>query len=195
MLPSQEEVQKNGFFEVLTYHFEVNARWSIDKRVPRCRLSSAPFRSSALPLIPPAPVSPYPRLSVSFSLFSGNSLSPRRVGHLSVRTRSLAIFASCTAIDQCAHVCSHAPTCMHAHAHTCACARAQARKLSSHLPSLPPYSSHSILSFPHPATRPLTLSLCPITSPSPRRLPLHPPLLPARLDRLALAASATHLHQ
>jgi DnaJ family protein C protein 2 len=34
MLPTAEEVQEGGFFPVMSYYFEVNARWSIDKRIP-----------------------------------------------------------------------------------------------------------------------------------------------------------------
>ena len=33
-LPTAEEVQAGGFFPVMRHHFEMNARWSIDKRIP-----------------------------------------------------------------------------------------------------------------------------------------------------------------
>ena len=34
MLPTEEEVRESGFYAVMNQYFEVNARWSVDRRVP-----------------------------------------------------------------------------------------------------------------------------------------------------------------
>jgi len=43
MLPTLEEVQERGFFPVMSHYFEVNGRWSIDKRVPSLGNASTPL--------------------------------------------------------------------------------------------------------------------------------------------------------
>jgi hypothetical protein len=43
MLPTAEEVQEGGFYEVMSYYFSLNARWSLDKRVPALGDVSTPL--------------------------------------------------------------------------------------------------------------------------------------------------------
>ena len=42
-LPTAQEVQEGGFFPVMTYYFDINARWSVDKRIPSLGNATTPM--------------------------------------------------------------------------------------------------------------------------------------------------------
>lgn len=50
MLPTLQEVDEGGFYDVMSYYFDMNARWSMDKRIPSLGNSSTPLAEVSVPL-------------------------------------------------------------------------------------------------------------------------------------------------